>query len=70
MRNIDTVQPRNSVSEKALNFRETKNRASRFNLKDEEMFVYHQFTNIIASFDENTRIELIESVIKDAMELE
>jgi hypothetical protein len=50
-------------------YRETKNRASRFNLNDEEMSIYKRFANIIATFDESSRLELIECIIKDAQDI-
>ncbi|CDW71776.1 UNKNOWN [Stylonychia lemnae] len=52
------------------NYRETQNRAMRFNLDQDEQVIYQSFANILASFDESTRLELIESVLKDAQEIE
>lgn len=59
------------INQKAGNvgYRETKDRASRFNLTDEESLVYHKFAQILASFDEETRLELLETVGKDAQDI-
>eukprot|EP00347_Sterkiella_histriomuscorum_P015222 403357842 len=51
-------------------YRETKNRASRFNLDQDEMTVYQSFANILSSFDETSRLELIECILKDSQEIE
>lgn len=51
-------------------YRETQNRASRFNLDQDEMTVYSSFANILASFDDTSRLELIECILKDAQEIE
>ena len=47
-------------------YRETKERASRFNLDKEELYVYNEFVRILASFDEASKADILDSVLKDS----
>lgn len=58
----DNLGARSSYS----HYRETQNRASRFNLSQDEMIIYKSFAHILASFDSNARLELMECILKDS----
>ena len=62
---LNEQKPKRRAASKGQ-YRETQERASRFNLDKEELYVYNEFVRLLASFDESSKADILESVLKDS----